>query len=203
MLCDELVVERAWDLWQASPLICSMSVPMHVRPPENVNYLTKASKTRDLNRTVQYQWFGKMWESAKQEGDKSIKLQAPLAGDKVCSPLECGTCIVPVLGLHAACQPAVSAVCLRVILLMRWRHVQVAESLALLAMVDKFSNIRYGTGQSQAGVLPYIHFERNQELDVHSYHGYTLHCKFFLEGAQATMDVSDVRSPTACLCCTA
>ena len=68
--------------------------------------------------------------------------------------------------------------------------------MALLEMVNKFSNIRYGTGQSQAGILPYIHFERNEELDSHNVSGYTLHCKFFLEGALATMDVSDVRTPT-------
>jgi hypothetical protein len=62
-------------------------------------------------------------------------------------------------------------------------------------MLEKFCKIRYASQWSQAGILPFIEFERGMELDVQGYQGYTLRCKFFLEGAQATMDATDVLTP--------
>lgn len=74
------------------------------------------------------------------------------------------------------------------------RGMQIAEAQALLEIMKKFCKVRYDSDWSQAGILPFVWFERREELDVPGgLRGFNLHCHFFLEGAQATMETSDVR----------
>lgn len=85
VLLDEQTLERAWALWQATPLIGTIDVPMHARLPQNMNFLTKGSKTASTSRLPQYCWFGKMWDMATNEPNQ-LRLQAPTTGDKVRLP---------------------------------------------------------------------------------------------------------------------
>lgn len=64
-----------------------MQVPMHVKSPSLAIYLAKGSTTRDKNKRVQHFWFGKMWDHAIHEKENSLRMQAPLAGDKVCTKI--------------------------------------------------------------------------------------------------------------------
>lgn len=82
LLPDEQMLERTWALWQATPLICSIDAPFHVKPPTNSSFLTRASKTTDVDRRPQHYWFGKMWDSATEA--RQLRLQVPTAGEKVC-----------------------------------------------------------------------------------------------------------------------